>query len=362
LEAGDYTVAISDYGVVPGDGFTRQEAVNGSNDILRVGGITLNVASSDTIDPRVGPTLDSFQVQDAIARMEIERARSQQVVRQTNLDVSRHLMSEISRSFALDMKVGNPLGASSDNVKSSYSPDLFWSKVNYSNLSEDGQRAKYTTDLYQFIAGIDKKVGDFYFGSALTYVYGDSKQLRNDNTSNSVGITPYFAYKINKVLFASALLAYNYTHVNGTTGNNDSDVHEYSGEFNLNGFHKIGALTIKGRAGIRYTHNFISLENSLDADFDGLTWMGDVELGYNINESWSVYAGTLYEYKDIEAYNISRFPVANSGVVHDSALFVRAGFDYRIIDNVYAGLNGSVEVIDEDNDLFTVGLNIRIDL
>ena len=265
---------------------------------------------------------------------------------------------DIDRSVSLT----GTLAASSDNAKSSYSPDLFWSKVNYSNLSEDGKTTKYTTDLYQFIAGIDKKIGDFYFGSALTYAYGDSKQLKNDNTSNTVSITPYFAYKINKSFFASALLAYNYTHINGTTGNNDADVHDYSGEFNLNGFHKIGVLSIKGRAGIRYNHNFTSLENSLDADFDGLTWMGDIEFGYNINESLSVYAGTLYEYKDIEAYNISSFPVASSGVVHDSALFVRAGFDYRIVDNLYVGLNASIEVIDEDNDLFTVGLNMRIEL
>ncbi len=198
-------------------------------------------------------------------------------------------------------------------------------------------------------------------GTALTYVYGDTRQSGgNGSSSNTIGVIPYAAYKINDYLFASLLAGYNYTHVNGTNGNQDVDVHDYITEFSLNGFKIINSVIIKGRAGIRYKHNFTSLENSLDADFDELTWIGDVQFDYNMNESFTVYTGALYEYRDTEAYNTSSIATAGSNVIHDGIVFIRAGFDYRVTSDMTIGLSASTEVTDEDNDLYTVGLNLRL--
>ncbi len=363
LEAGDYTVAVSDFD------FSETEAINGSNENDLTGDVTvkvsdgteINVDPTDTEDPVVIVPIEPEQeVLEAIEQIAVETERSQQVVRQTTTEVTQHLASEISRSFGFFSQPQNNLGASSDS--DNYLPDVFWGKGSYTNLSDDGQTANYVTDLYQFVGGVDKRFGDFYVGTALTYVYGDTRGTNNSNTSNTIGVTPYAAYKINDNIFVSGLVGYNYTHVNGKDGDNDADVHDYLGEINLNGFYAIDSFIVKGRAGFRYKHNFTSLVDSIDADFDEIVWIGDVEFGYNVNESLTVYTGALYEYRDQESYNTSNLAGANSSVIHDGTVFIRAGFDYKVASNTYLGLNANTEVNDEDNDLYTVGFNFRIEL
>ncbi len=354
LNPGDYTIAVSDFD------FSLDEAINGSNNNELTGDVTVKVTSSGIIDTTT-PVITNQQTlaeQQAIAQLELEAQRSQQVIRQTTVEISQHLASEIPRSFGFS---ANPLGASADEP-STFLPDVFWGKASYTNLSDDDGPRDYVTDLYQFVGGIDKQIGDFYVGSALTYVYGDSRQTGNSNNSNTIGITPYLAYKINQNFFASALAGYNYTHINGTSNNNDADVHDYYGEFNLNGFYVLDSFIFKGRAGLRYKHNFTSLKNSLDSDFDELVWLGDAELGYTVNESLTVYTGTLYEYRDREAYNTSPFRGVSSSKIHDGVVYVRAGFDYHVATDVYLGLSALTEVTDEDNDIYTVSFNVRIEL
>ena len=309
--------------------------------------------------------LNAIDIMQDIAQIESEQTQSENTIRVTSSVVSGHLSGEIANAFGFDMSPGTELSLGSNKLSASsdanYAPDAFWGKHVYSSLTEDGSNLGYSTDLYQFIGGMDKRLGDFFFGSALSYVYGETNQAGNNSSSHTVGITPYVAYKINSFLFASALASYNYTGVNGTQGRKDADIHNYSGEVTLNAFKAIDDFIVKGRGGLRYTHNYTSLKGTIDADYDQLTWIGDVEFGYNINKQFHVFTGALYEYIDKES-TVGTNRAAITGATHDGVVYFRSGFNYKVNDKLAVGFDASTDLNDEDNNILTFGANVRLAL
>ncbi len=362
LTSGDYTVAVSDFP------FESSEAIAGTNDNARTGDVVVTVRDAGTITGLFVPN-DTMQIMEDMAQVEQEQTQSENTVRVTSNVIGNHFVDVIAIAFGLDASpsgpdIGKPkenqLGASSDSA-SAYSPDAFWGKHVYTNLTEDGGNLGYDTDLYQFIGGLDKRIGNFFIGSAVSYVYGETNQAGNNNSTHTIGITPYAAYKINDFLFASGLASYNYTSVNGTEGRRDADVHNYSGELTLNAFKAIDSFIVKGRGGLRYTHNFTSLEGTIDGSYDQLTWIGDVEFGYHINNKVNVFTGVLYEYIDKEA-TVGTNVLAVNSVTHDGVVYARAGVNYRVNDELSFGLDASSDLNDEDNDIMSFGASVRLEL
>jgi len=307
---------------------------------------------------------------EEIAQIETEEEVSENIIKVTSSTVNTHLASTVAAAFFIETSPGsidtdsdssvslkpNKLSASAD---SNYLPDRFWGTHTYSALSEDGNNFGYATDLYQFVGGLDKRWGDFFVGSALSYVYGETKQAGNNSSVHNIGITPYVAYKINSFLFASGLASYNYSSINGTEGRKDADVHNYSAEISLNAFKAIEDFVVKWRGGFRYTHNFTSLEGTIDADYDQLTWIGDIEFGYRIYDKFQLFSGILYEYIDKEATVGTRIG-AISGVTHDGVAFYRGGINYTYNDRMKFSLDVSSDLNDEDNDILSFGASVNI--
>jgi len=245
----------------------------------------------------------------------------------------------------------NTMAASSDkNSKLS-----FWGTTNLTQISE-AQGSHFDTDIYQFTGGFDKSMGNLFFGTSLAYAHTEDEQGSTPSTSDTVGFTPYAAYKINDYLFASGLAGYMYTHTNKVDGGSDLDTHDYLTEVNMNAFKVINSFILKGRMGVRYKHTISSPEigsAGRDNSFDELTWVGDGEIGYKMNDKLRVYTGLLYEYFDREASAVS-------SRVRDSIAFMRYGAEYAVSNDLTVGAKIQHDINDEDSDYITGSFNARL--
>ena len=302
--------------------------------------------SSATLNKTSGTTVGS----------EAQVQQSRQIVRATNSLISQHLASEVASAFSIipNMPNDNTLGASSD--KESWSPDAFWGTTSLTEIHEDNDNvADFDTDIYQFIGGFDQRSGDFFIGSAFTYAYGETEQTGQDSTSHIIGVTPYGAYQINNFMFISALAGYNYSYIKDENFGTDTDVHDYTLESNLN-FYKtfLNSIIVKSRIGTRFHHSYVSSTNKpLDATTDELMWLGDLELGYRFKNNLTTYIGSYYEYFDREA-STHHFKE------HDGILYMRGGFEYPLTNKLNIGGKVQADLTDEDTDLITGSINIRL--
>jgi len=290
----------------------------------------------------------------ALVGTEPQIQQSRQIVRATNSLISQHLATEVASAFTFMLQPENTLGASADQDNSS--PLAFWGTTSITEIHEDSSNvASFDTDIYQFVGGFDKQLGKLFVGTALTYAYGETEQTGQDSSSQVFGITPYLAYQLTDFMFVSGLVGYNYTYVRDENFGNDSDVHDYMIESNLN-FYKtfMDAIIVKSRVGTRFHHTYIgSTDKPLDATTDELMWLGDLELGYHFQNKLTTYVGTYYEYFDRESS-------ANHFKEHDGILYMRGGFDYPISDKLTLGGKVQADLTDEDTDIITGSVNLRL--
>jgi len=302
--------------------------------------------SGDTFFPGTGTS--AFPVYECVAT---EVVSAKQIIRNHTTVTFEHILFAAPELWNMDTaNSDNKMAASSDG-----SSDLsFWGSSNITQISE-AQGTHFDTDIYQFTAGFDKAMGDFFVGSSLAYAHTEDEQGTTTSTSDTVGFTPYAAYKINDYLFASGLAGYVYTHTNKVDGGNDLDTHDYITEGNLNAFKVINSFVLKGRVGIRYKHTNTSVDNggARDNSFDELTWVGDGEVGYLITDKLRVFTGLLYEYYDREASGAS-------SRVHDSVGFMRYGADYALSNDLSVGAKIQHDINDEDSDYITGSINARL--
>ncbi len=281
--------------------------------------------------------------------------QNRQIRRVTNNAVNNEIYRELfNRDLQPDNSVAkeNKTAASMDNDNSFL--DSAWGMLTYSGLGDDDSSVgHFDNDIFQFVGGADKNIGDWMVGYALTYAYANTDtSLYQNGTSHTVGLTPYAAYQINDFLFASALVGYSYTHVNaaGATGR----VHDYDVEANLNAYKVFHSLLLKARMGIRYTYSNDTLLVN-DPGYDEVMGIGDAEIGYRFVNNLIAYTGLLYEYVNQEAIGLN-------GVVQRGALYFRAGVDYPVTTGLFVGAKIETDVANRQYDLLSGSVNFRIEL
>ena len=277
---------------------------------------------------------------------------AQQIIRNHSSVTLEHILFAAPDLWGMETANSENKMAASSDKKSDLS---FWGTSNITQISE-AQGTHFDTDIYQFTAGFDKAVGDLFFGSSLAYAHTEDEQGTTTSTSDTVGFTPYAAYKINDYLFASGLAGYLYTHTNRVDGGSDLDTHDYVTEGNLNAFKVINSFILKARVGARYNHTITSPEIGVagrDNSFDQLTWVGDGEIGYQMTDKLRIYTGILYEYYDREASGAS-------SRVRDSIAFMRYGAEYPVSNDLTIGAKIQHDINDEDSDYITGSLNARL--
>jgi len=348
-DSGQFTATFTDNsgdsGTVSGTFSTTQ---------LQFSATTLTTNSNSGCFSDISGTLTKTSGGGSVSSAAAITEQSSQVIRATTTLISQHLAGAVASAFSFTPAIGNKASASADQEQES--PISFWGTSALSEIHEDsGTVANFDTDIYQFVGGFDKKIGKFFVGSALTYVYAETEQTGQDSSSHVFGITPYGAYQITDFMFISALAGYNYTHITDEVFNTDTDVHDYILESDLN-FYKtfFNAIIVKSRIGTRFHHTYVSsLSNGLDASTDELIWLGDFELGYRFQNQLTTYVGTYYEYFDRES---SSFQIKE----HDGILFIRGGISYPLTNNLTLGGTVQADLTDEDTDIITGSINIRL--
>jgi hypothetical protein len=251
----------------------------------------------------------------------ISDERTRQIARQISDNIARRISSDIDATFkssALQTSSlsnnGNPMAASADRNLFLNDASL-WSIFSWSRISNDGDSlgADFDVDIFQSTSGIDKKMGDFYFGGSLTYAYshtdvGDPAGFGLDVEDNvhSVALTPYVAYVINKHLFLSALAGYTYTNNNpkASFATQESETDSYNTELALNGLHIVDKWYMKGKVGARYIHGHLKTDPFLAGgpvirdNTDSWTYLVDGEGGYSFGNGIRLYSGVLFEYNN----------------------------------------------------------------
>ncbi len=293
-------------------------------------------------------------------------AQTQQINRQTYNTISMRLMNIISRSFVRreDFASVRQMLASADdsagmadaaNAAGANSGLSVWSEVSYANIEDDNQAVNFNTDIFQLVSGVDKRFGDLIIGSALTYAHGDNQQSFRNYSSNSIGITPYIAYKITDFMFLSGLLGYNYTGLDSRSAAPGSDFHEFTSEGNINFYKVIDAFVVKGRIGVRYTYGNMELDNGRSGSSDSVSAIGDMQLDYFFNENLNVYIGGQYEHLDRNADGIN-------AAYRNGVFYFRSGLDYAVSRQFSVGALIETDLSDQDRNLLKGGINFRLSL
>jgi hypothetical protein len=283
-------------------------------------------------------------------------------IERTNYSIlNQHITSQIVKQAGLSLaaKSQNTQSASAD---SGFSPVTFWGETNFSNLTNHAQNAAgFSTNIYQFTGGFDKRQGDIFYGSTLTYAYTNNN-LSNavDSTMHTVGVTPYIAYKINDYLFASGLASYNYSNTSNSIGlKNEIDTHDYAGEANINAFKVINSFTLKGRAGVRYKHAFSSQKTGgfgRDSTFDEIAGIVDAQVDYRFDNGITVYTGALYNHYAREASG------ASIKINGNDVVWMRYGAEYAVAKGLLVGAKIENDLNDKTTNYLTGSLNVRLEI
>jgi hypothetical protein len=304
----------------------------------------------------------------------ISDQRTRQISRQVSDNIARRISGDIDESFknsalqTSSLNGNNPLGASADGNTLLNDASL-WNAFSWSRISDDGGSlgSDFDVDVFQNTAGIDKKLGDFYFGGSLTYAYSNTDLGFPggfgdfENHTHSVSITPYAAYVFNKNFFLSALSGYTYTNNNPQSspfGMPESETDNYNSELALNGLHVIDNWFMKGKIGARYIHGhtktdpfFVGGTTTRDNN-DSWTYLVDGEGGYSFTNGIRLYTGVLFEYNN---------PKPNLGQA-DGVFYYNAGIDYAVTKDFTMGAKATTDLNNEDIDLTTIALSARLAL
>lgn len=298
----------------------------------------------------------------------ISDQRARQISRQISDNITRRVTSDIDATFDGPM-AKKAKGASADS--NSLMPDSLWSSFSWSRISDDANLGSpFDVDIYQTTTGIDKNIGDFYFGTTLTYAGTVSEISPNspteiDGSVHSVGVTPYAAYVINKNVFLSAMSGYTYSNNNTKSSfaefpESESDA--YQTEVDLNGLHVIDQWFMKGKIGTRYQHthtktdpimfNGFEIAKASRINGDSWTYLVDSEIGYAFKNGIRTFTGVLFEYNN---------PSKDQGLA-DGVFYYSAGVDYSVNNKLNLGAKVQTDLTNEDIDLTTVALTARLAL
>lgn len=292
----------------------------------------------------------------------ISDQRSRQIARQISGNITDRIVSDVDPTLG-GSNTQNPNGASAD--RKSFLPDSLWSSFSWSRISNDSASdGLFDVDIYQTTTGIDKNIGDFYFGTTLTYagtvsdIYPPASM---QGSTHSVGLTPYIAYVINKNFFLSAMSGYNYSNNNfksPTFAIPESESDAYQTEIDLNGLHVIDQWFMKGKIGARYLHvhnktdPFLAGGSVTRDNLDSWTYLVDTEGGYVFKNGLRLSTGILYEYNN---------PKPNLGTA-DGVFYYSAGADYSVNKKLNLGAKVQTDLSNQDIDLTTVSLTARLAL
>ena len=281
---------------------------------------------------------------DTVLAQSAEEEAIRQTSRQLSDAIARRIESAVTAEPAAieEAQVGDGVTA--------------WGTGAYTNITEDDLPLDLDIDIYQVTIGGDKQFGDLFLGLSASYARSEfdagvsvgSVSVSVDGSSDTYAIGPYAAVVLHPQFYLQGLVGYTYTETetDALGISTDTSTDGIYSEFSVNGILTEENWRGTGRAAIRVNYS------DPDSGDDSITktYLVGGKLGYRIEKSMP-YVQVQYEYIDPED--------DAAGFDHDN-LFVTAGIDVDLSEQFTAGIAGTGEVVNDNTNLWSVGINLRI--
>jgi hypothetical protein len=223
-------------------------------------------------------------------------------------------------------------------------PATGWIAPSYTSI--DFNDIDANIDIYQFVGGIDKRLGSFYAGASAGYARTEP-DLGLESGRDNASFSPYAAYLINDDVFVTGIAGYAREEFDDDDDrslfNFDPSANTAFTDLSVTGVLPLSQWVVTGRAGHRFAYTKL-------VDIPSVFVIDDVEIPVEIDDDF--FVNTLYVTGEV-GYRIERFlPYFRTIYEHlipeegdnSELVFVGVGATYDVSDTVSAGLSYQTEL------------------
>ncbi|MGH9196810.1 MAG: autotransporter domain-containing protein [Acidimicrobiia bacterium] len=252
-----------------------------------------------------------------------------------DLEVTRHIGESITRRLT---QATLP-GAEGRKIED---PTTGWIAPSYTTIDFNDLDANI--DIYQFVGGIDKRLGSFYAGASAGYARTEPEFFGLESGTDNASFSPYAAYLINDNVFVTGIAGYAREEFDDDDDrsllNIDPSADTAFTDLSVTGVLPLSQWVVTGRAGHRFAYTKLvdvpsvlvidDFEIPVEIDDDSFvnTLYVTAEVGYRI-ERFLPYFRTIYEHVIPEEGDNSELVFVGLGATYDVSDTVSAGLSYQ---------------------------------
>jgi len=224
-------------------------------------------------------------------------------------------------------------------------PTTGWIAPSYTTIDFNDLDANI--DIYQFVGGIDKRLGSFYAGASAGYARTEPDFFGLESGTDNASFSPYAAYLINDNVFVTGIAGYAREEFDDDDDrslfNIDPSADTAFTDLSVTGVLPLSQWVVTGRAGHRFAYTKL-------VDVPSVFVIDDFEIPVAIDDD--SFVNTLYVTGEV-GYRIERFlPYFRTIYEHlipdegdnSELVFVGVGATYDVSDTVSAGLSYQTEL------------------
>jgi Autotransporter beta-domain len=161
-----------------------------------------------------------------------------------DLQVTRHIGESITRRLT-QVTLPEAEGRKPED------PITGWIAPSYTTIDFNDSDANI--DIYQFVGGIDKRLGSFYAGASAGYARTESDFFGLESGRDNASFSPYAAYLINDNVFVTGIAGYAREEFDYPF-NFDPSANTAFTDLSVTGVLPLGHWVVTGRAGHRFAY------------------------------------------------------------------------------------------------------------
>lgn len=220
-----------------------------------------------------------------------------------------------------------------------------WGTTTYNAISGE-KKNDFDLTIFQLIAGVDKRFGDWIVGGSGAYSLSNIDTPGTQRT-NGFSLSPYLAYVFSDNFFLNGIAGYVRSDPNGS----DFDSNGMFTEWALNALYPVGNLILKGKVGYRFTYNDIEdVEGTFGNSYANTAIVG-TEVSYIIGP-FVPYVRLQYEHFEPKHGDPKDF-------VDQDTMYSYFGTSYEVTEALAVGAAFSSEFFNSKTDNYGGILELR---
>ncbi|MGH8565876.1 MAG: autotransporter domain-containing protein [Gammaproteobacteria bacterium] len=252
-----------------------------------------------------------------------------------DLRVTRHIGESITRRLT---QATLP-GAEGRKIED---PTTGWIAPSYTTIDFNDLDANI--DIYQFVGGIDKRLGSFYAGASAGYARTEPEFFGLESGMDNASFSPYAAYLINDNVFVAGIAGYAREEFDDDDDrsllNIDPSADTAFTDLSVTGVLPLSQWVVTGRAGHRFAYTKLvdvpcvfviddfGIPVAIDDDSFVNTLYVAAEVGYRVDR-FLPYFRTIYEHLIPDELDNSELVFVGVGATYDVSDTVSAGLSYQ---------------------------------